>query len=337
MGIKRYILLSVVYMLAVGLYIYSFNGADFKLTISSFSLELPIAIWVIVPTILLFVVSVSHLVYYSLKEYWKNRALTKDFDIFKTVVADKVLGKDSGISYKTEWFKFIGQSLKMMEYKTNDSYNTNNEKIENIRAIVKDLEDGKIVDLKKYKLSDDNALTIKNNFNKLEEDEKYASTILKNCEDDNSELCHKAYFKYLGYASFSDITKLKFTPTKEAFRVLMERYLNEEDNFDMEITSIEEYLMKIKATREDYLELAYEIRVKLTPDSLEALFEKLYNSEDHPEVADAYLKVLYDLQMIEKMEEILDSSEEKEYQQFKTLLFLREHGKNVDSGIFLRF
>jgi len=41
--------------------------------------------------------------------------------------------------------------------------------------------------------------------------------------------------------------------------------------------------------------------------------------------------------MIDKIRDILENSDENEYRKFKTLLFLRDHGKNVDSGIFLRF
>jgi hypothetical protein len=150
-------------------------------------------------------------------------------------------------------------------------------------------------------------------------------------------LCKAAYLQFLGYASFEEIQKLGFTPTKETFRLMMERYLDEEDKFDMPLEAIENLLMQFKASREDYLELAYEIKVKLSPDALIALFEKLYNSPDHLAAADAYLYVLYELQMIDKIREILDNSDEDEFVKFKTLIFLRDHGKNVDSGIFLRF
>jgi len=48
MGIKRYVLLSIVYMLAVGLYVYSFNGDKYTLDLYALSVNLPIAIWIVV-------------------------------------------------------------------------------------------------------------------------------------------------------------------------------------------------------------------------------------------------------------------------------------------------
>ena len=338
MGIKRYILLTVVYILAIGLYVYSFNGDMYNLVVYKFSLELPVALWIVMPTILLFIASTSHMLYYSLKDFWKERAIKRDFENFKTAFSEKVLGEDSIVKYKTEYFKFIGKALKLLSYKDIADFNLEDEKIENNRQVVRDINDKKIVDLKKYRLSEDNNLLVKNSLNKLLNEQKYAGVILKNCKDESSELCKKAYLEYVKYASFEDIKKIGFTPTKEMFRILMERYLEEEGTvaINLSLDDIQELLMKFKANREDYLEFAYEIKSKLNPDALISLFSKLYNSPEHVAASDAYLYVLYELQMIDKIREILDNSDDEEFVKWKTILFLRDNGKNVDSGLFLR-
>ncbi|MBL0687201.1 MAG: fatty-acid--CoA ligase [Sulfurospirillum sp.] len=338
MGIKRYILLTVVYMLAIGLYVHSFSGESHTLSVHKFSLTLPISLWIILPIFFLFIASTIHMTYYSLKDFLKHRATNKDFESFKTALSEKVMGEDSAVKYRTDRFKFIGKSIKMMSYKSTKNFDSGDEKIELNRQVVEKLEDGDVLELKKYRLSFGNKLLEQNNFNKLTQDKKYALEILENCTDENNELCKKAYFEYIQYASFEDIKKIGFTPTKEMFIVLMERYLEEEGrvNISLDLESIQDLLMQFKANREDYLELAYEIKVKLDPDALIALFEKLYNSPDHTAVADAYLYVLYELQMIDKIRDILENSDKDEFMKWKTILFLREHGKNVDSGLFLR-
>jgi len=325
-------------MLAIGLYVYSFNGDVYTLSVYKFSLELPIAFWIVLPTILLFIASTTHMMYYSLKDFWKDRALKRDFENFKIALSEKVLGEDSTLKYKSEWFKFIGKSLKILKYKEIEDFNTEDERIEANRQVLKDLNDGKIVELKKYRLSSENILLEQNEMNRLQEDTKYSSTILKECKDTSSELYQKAYFEYIKYASYSDIKKLDFIPTKDMFRVLMERYLEEEGTvaIKLDLDEIQELLMQFKANREDYLELAYEIKTKLEPDALIALFEKLYNSPEHSAAADAYLYVLNELQMIDKVRDILENSDEEEFEKWKTILFLRDHGKNVNSGLFLR-
>ena len=93
-------------------------------------------------------------------------------------------------------------------------------------------------------------------------------------------------------------------------------------------------LEQFNADRADYLELAREIKIKLSPDALIALFEKLYNSKGSV-AADAYLYVLYDLQMIDKIRDILENSDRDEFVKFKTVLFLRDNGKSIDIDKFL--
>lgn len=45
--------------------------------------------------------------------------------------------------------------------------------------------------------------------------------------------------------------------------------------------------------------------------------------------ADAYLYVLYDLQMIDKIKDFR-YAEPDEFVKFKTVIFLRDHGKSID-------
>lgn len=339
MGIRRYIILTLVFLVGVGIYAYSLVGGEYTLSIYSFSMTLPIALWIVLPALLLFLASIFHMLYYSFKEYLQQRSLSKDFELFKTAFGRKVLGENSDFNYKTHFFKFVGKSLKGVHFNGFPPYvEIEDENIKSLCEVIAKVNSGEVVELKKYKLSQDNPLVTKARLNKLELDPKYAAVILKECDDEESELCKAAYMKFLSYASFDEIKKLGFKPTRETFRIMMERYLDEEDKFDIPLESIEELLLQFKATRDDYLELAYEIKTKLAPDAWMAMFEKLYNAPDqHSEAADAYLYVLYELQMIDKIREILEASDEGEYTKFKTLLFLRDHGKNVDSGLFLRF
>jgi hypothetical protein len=176
---------------------------------------------------------------------------------------------------------------------------------------------------------------IQNSINRLKIEPRFALEVLKNCKELNSELCLKAYDALLDFASFNEIKRYDFPQDKRTFRRMMERYLDADDSFDMDIKSIEDMLEQFNADRADYLELAREIKIKLSPDALIALFEKLYNSKGNV-AADAYLYVLYDLQMIDKIRELLLNSDPEDFVKFKTIMFLRDHGKSIDIDKFLR-
>jgi hypothetical protein len=202
-------------------------------------------------------------------------------------------------------------------------------------AIAISVANGNYEDLKKYKLSKTNPLVIQNSINRLKIEPRFALEVLKNCKELNSELGLKAYDALLDFASFNEIKRYDFPQDKRTFRRMMERYLDADDSFDMDIKSIEDMLEQFNADRADYLELAREIKIKLSPDALIALFEKLYNSKGNV-AADAYLYVLYDLQMIDKIRELLLNSDPEDFVKFKTIMFLRDHGKSIDIDKFLR-
>ncbi len=336
MGIKRYVLFSIIYLLAIGLYVYSFNGNSYTLNLYKLSFNLPIAIWIVAPTIILFLASISHLSYYNIKDFFYKRALKKDFNIFINIAKSSILGEKSNLKLKTDLFKVPGYILKTLEYlKKADIQDLDNEELKEYYNLVDNIRDGKYEDLKKYKLTGDNKLFIKNEENRLKVEPKYCYTILKNCDSLDKELCKNAYNELLNIGTFAEIKKYNFPIDKDIFRRMMEKYLDPEDDFDIDINSIKSMLEQFNATSEDYLELAEEIKVKLAPDQLIELFRKLYNEKGHI-AANAYLYTLYELEMIDKVRDILDNSEEDDFLKFKTLLFLRDHDKNIDTIKFLR-
>lgn len=334
MGIKRYFLVSLIYMLATGLYVYSFNGESYTLEFFGLAMTLPVAFWIVLPVFVLCVASMGHLVFYNFKDFLYKRAWKKDSEVFHEEAKNRILGEQGTASYKTEGFKFAGKMLQAMKFDPSLPSSFIEEDVAAASAVAISIANGNYEDLKKYKLSKENPLVVQNSINRLKVEPKYAFEVLKNCKELESDLCKKAYEALLGFASFNEIKRYSFPIDKYAFSRMMERYLNSDDSFEMDIKSIEEILEQLNADRIDYVELARKIKVKFSPDSLIALFEKLYNSKGTV-AADAYLYVLYDLQMIDKIREILLNSDPEEFVKFKTLLFLRDNGKSINIDTFL--
>ena len=335
MGIKRYIIVTLIYMLAIGLYVYSFNGENYTLELFGLSATLPVAFWIVVPLLLLVIASIGHLVFYNFKDFLYKRALKKDIELFQEAAKNRILGEEVNTSYKTDGFKFVGKVLQSMKFEPSVPTTFIEEDVANVCAVAISINNGNYEDLKKFKLSKTNPLVIQNSINRLSVEPKYALEVLKNCKDLESELCVKAYDALVNFASFNEIKRYDFPIDKRIFRRMMERYLDADDSFDMDIKSIEDMLEKFNADKGDYLELAREIKIKLSPDALIALFEKLYNSKGSL-AADAYLYVLYDLQMIDKIRELLLNSDPDEFVKFKTIMFLRDNGKSIDIDKFIR-
>ena len=164
----------------------------------------------------------------------------------------------------------------------------------------------------------------------LNQDKKYASTILKNCVDD--DLCHKAAKVLAEYANIDEIEKLNIKVDKDIFNTLISRV--GENDFKISNSKLIELIKELNLDKDELVNLMKDLKDKLTPDERVKLADDLLNS--FPDNAgEAYLYTMFDLQLIDKAREYLENSSKKEYTKFKHLLFLKDSGKNFDINLFV--
>ncbi len=333
MGLKKYILFSIIFIVAVGAYVYSFNGDTYTLTFFGVPLSLKVALWVVLPTVILVVTSVLHMVFYSFKNYLIQRNLQKDYKTYLQYVKYHMLGDRKNMNFTTKWYDLPARVLNHFKFDaTHDASDINDDELKEVIDILKKIESGEYVSLKKYKLPKDNYFVKKNILNKLSNDKKESENILKNCEDKSNEICQKAFEIYCTYASFSDIKKQDFEIKKEIFDKLMQRFEDKEDDFKLSVDELKELLKQFDFDKRDYLMYAKKLKTLLGPEAVLSTFETLSNEKE--EALQAYLYLLFEFQMIDKARELLLSLQSKECKKFKYILELKDCGKNFDIDIF---
>lgn len=333
MGVKRYILFSVIFVAILGIYVYSFQGGSYMLELFGIPITLPIAAWVIMPVVLVIVFSVLHMMYYSMRVYMANRALGKDYDTFIESSKATLLGEKYQPKFKTEWFKLPNEMLTAISSPKDGTQKLNNEVLRDICSNVANIKEGEFVDIKQYKLSSDNPLTIQNKLNELKSNPKVASEILRSCSDLETPLCAIAFETLLKNASYTEIKKFNFPLNAKHVLILLKRYEDKEDDIYMNEDDIGALMRKVPMGQDEYVEAARLLKRTINPDSLVAMFDEIYH--DNSEAGKGYLYTLFELQMLDRAREILQNSEEDEFQEFKTYLFLRDKGQNTDLKLLL--
>ncbi len=336
MGLKKYIIFGALLLIVMGVGIYSYTGDYYAMSIAGVNVDLPVAVWVMIPAFLLYLMTVFHLMFYGTLNFAKLRMIKKDSEKFVENAKRALLGKQvSGEGYKSEAFKLPGAILPLLNIdpKRSAHHRVYDDGIQDILEAKQRIKDGEVIDLSKFNLLPDNALVIKNAENALKQDPKYATTILKKCDD--KTLCQKAHLALADYASLDEIKKYEVEPTKELFYKLVDRIHAKENPIDMSDEDIISYVEKLDFTKEDFIELAKKLKNKLNPDRVILLFEKLAHEFPH-EAGDGYLYLLFELQMVDTAREYLENSSEEEYPVFKYLLFLKDSGKNFDTDLFFK-
>ncbi len=333
MGLRRYVFFAVVLVVLLGIYnVYVFQDKVYALNFFGTEITLPIALWVLVPAVILGFFSALHLMFYGFKNYVYNRSLLKDEDTFIQASKAALLGKSYEASFKTRWLSLPYQVLNVLSQK-----NPQIDKLENkdLKAICEDIaliKDKEYVNLKPYALSKDNPLFIQNTLNRLEKDPKSAAEVLKTCKE--SEKLQKVAFDILlKHATYTEIKKQNIALSPSQIIDILKRNADEEDSFVIEDSEVDALINTEGFDAKDYIQIVKAVKNKLNPQSLVAMFEGL--SAKYTEATKAYLYVLFELQMIDKVREILLNMDEEDGKNFEAYLFLRDNGKNIDIDRFI--
>ncbi|PID47190.1 MAG: hypothetical protein CR967_05410 [Proteobacteria bacterium] len=334
MGIKRYVFFVVVLIVLFAIYtVYQFQDATYTLAFFGINVTLPIVAWLLLPPVILAILSILHLMFYSMKVYMANRSLAKDYKSFVAASKASLLGKDYKAKFKTKWFKLPNDMLKAMRSSKEGVAKLEDEGLKKVCEDISGVEGEECIDLKSYKLQKDNPLFVQNQLNQLSKDPKMASKILKNCSSLDSELCKKAFDVLVDNASYTEIRRYNLPISPKHLFIILKRNISEEDNLFINDNEIDGFINSVQMNEKEYIELAKIIKDKLNPETIVAMFENLFKKD--VAAGKAYIYTLFELQMLDRAREVLENSEEGEFELLKAYLFLRDNWKSIDIEYFL--
>jgi hypothetical protein len=330
MGFKKYVIFSIILIIAVFGYVYSLELGDYNVTLLGYSLVLPVAAWVILPVSLLALVTYLHILFYSLLKYFKERAIKKDHETMISVIKSNLLEKTDVAKFKTKDFRNLSSILSQFKLSVNDSrFTSTDEELNKIVAYVQDIKDGKFVSDKSFKVNETTPLANLNMLNKVNEQIDFAVDVLKKPENFSSNVVRQSFENVLKEKTMTTVKKLykNIKLDKDLATKLFEKdAANNEFGFTAE--EILKIVKDLDYKKDDYLALAKNYESILQPDQIIVLFEKL--SAELEEATPAYLHVLCEYEMIEKVREIVSVTADTEFTAFKALLDLKEAGKHYD-------
>lgn len=336
MYLKRYTLGTLALMLFIGWYISQFLGYNQSESISFFGIHLPalpVAVLVLFPVFVLYVVSVLHMTYYSLKSFFKLRNYQKDYTMLVDMIMDELLNKDHHYHFKTQPYKLLAKVLENTSMTIDDNVElTENEKVNTVLNMLSDIKAGKVVDLKKFNLDTTNPIMVQNQKNRMMNLDLNPEEILSKSEKYSQDIIEKAYINYVAQAPMYAIEKYKEFITKDALFIILARVNSEENTLEVSNESLLDLIDRLELKKSDYMSISKELSIHMIPEQRIKLFEEL--SQKDEEANDAYFYTLLDLEMVEKAKECLDSVGPDDALKFRAYLDLKESGHNYNINLF---
>ncbi len=338
MYIKRYTIAALIFIILAGWYVYAFITQD-SMSLDFFGIPLPslsIALWVVLPMILLYLASVFHMAFYSMLGSFKLRKYEKDYEKLIDAIIEAYLGKENrNHVFKTPRYKLLGELVDntVLFPSQTLSADTANEKINNVIKLINNIKSGEVVELKKYSLPADNALVIQNERNRYKKGDISAEDILSHANKYDRNLCVEAYTDYVKTAPLYAIEKYKEFLTKEALFIILQRVNASENALEVSNDVLLALFEKLDLDKNDYIKISTVLAGGMLPEQRIKLFETL--SEEKDEAMDAYLYTLFDLEMLAPADEILENSQPNEYLNFKSYRALKECNKHFNINLFI--
>jgi hypothetical protein len=338
MYIRRYTIAALLLIILIGWYVYAFITQE-SISIDFFGVVLPplsIAILVVVPLVLLYIASVTHMIFYSFLSNLKLRKYEKDYEKIVDAIVDAYLGKENRSNkFKTDRYQLLGALVDNATIFPSAELNSDidNKKISETLELINKIKNSQAVDLKKYALPSYNSLVVQNERNRYKNGEIKAEDILSNNNKFDDAILKEVYIDFVKESPFQAIEKYKKALTKEALFEIISRINSEKNTLEISNESLMALFKTLELNSNDYIKISQKLSKGMNPEQRIKLFELLSNEDEN--IMDAYLYTLFDLEMIAPAKEILGNSQENEYVQFKAYLSLRESGKHFDINLFI--
>lgn len=330
MGLKKYIICSFLFMLIIYAYAFSLELGIYRASFIDLSISLPVAAWIILPVVLLFIATILHMFFYSVVNSFKEKSLEKDEQTMLSLFKTSLLGKTFNKKFKTKAFRNTSKIFSQFDIFVKDNtFSSTDDELNNIVAKIQDVKNGKYIEDKNINFKEKAYLNDLNLKNKILENSEFCLEILKKPEDYNEVIVEQAFEQVLKEKDI-EIVKRVYGSIKLTKDFVFRIFEKDAENEDFSFTNEE----ALKLTNEvgfdenDFVKLARIYESIIKPDQIIGLFSKLSAEKD--EATKAYLHVLCEYEMIDKVKEILATVKDTEYTAFRALIDLKQVGKNYN-------
>jgi predicted house-cleaning noncanonical NTP pyrophosphatase (MazG superfamily) len=332
MGLKKYILGSVLLILVVFAYTFSIESGDYRVELLDNVILLPVAAWVVVPTIVLFVLSVLHIIFYGMKNYFEIKSIKKDTSSLKNLLNKKLLKEKTNEIFKNKDLKEIADILSQLDIDITDTnFSSQDNNVTKTAKQLFEIRAGKFVSTKELKLNDSNPIMVENILNKIKIDDDYALDIVKNSKKYTPNIVKSAFLRVLESKSITTVKKIleDIKLDSDMLMALFKKDSEQKVDFAMDNEAIIKLLKSVTLSNSQLIQMANIYKQSMTPDQIIKLFEDLTTIDESYTVV--YLYVLSQYEMLDKMRDILENSASDEYLPFKALVDLKDAGKHTYS------
>ncbi len=329
MKLGLYIFASLALIATVGALTYTVNPNYYLVEMMGVNFNFPIALWLIMPMVLLLVFTLLHMFFYGLKNYFLLKKWRKDTLTLEDALYWSLVNEPKEQKYAIDEVGASAVLLAKASINLSDNVEGLTPRLARVVNIIQKIKNGEYVDLKELKMTkvfnQGNPILVQNRLNCLESNDKFVEGVLR-ASSDYSEVVQKEALET--FARKEDFTKarkyVKVFDVKN-FLVMLQRVSTQND-LGLSADILSEFVHALELKCEDYIQIAVITKKYFKPEENLLLFRE-YQSKNE-KAQNAYLYLLFEYELMEQVANYLDEHDENDFMKFRALYTLKKaHSK----------
>ncbi|MCF6243802.1 MAG: hypothetical protein L3J43_02055 [Sulfurovum sp.] len=324
MRLGLYIFAGLALMAMVGAFTYTITPDNFIIELMGVNFNFPIAVWVVLPMLLLFLFTIGHMLFYGVRNYFKLKKWERDTDTLEDALYWSLVNEPKEQKYAIENIKNRAVLLSKASLNMSDNIEGLTPRLAKVVNIIQKIKNGEYIDLKDEKMhkvfNEGNPILIQNRLNQLTEGDKFVEDVMKASSDYSLPVQKEALTLFAQKEDFESARKYAKVFDVESFFLMLDR-VNSEDDIGLTKEILNDFVEALKFSCADFIKIAQVTKKYFKPDENLALF-RTYQKEN-PKAQNAYLYLLFEYELLDQVSSYLEEHEPNEFIKFRAFYKLK--------------
>lgn len=325
MRLGLYIFASLSLIMVMGGLVYLINSDNFIIEFMGVNFNLPIAIWVVLPMVVFFILTVFHMFVYGFQNFFKLKKWEKDATTLEDALFWSLINEPQRKRYLIDNLEDFAIILDKASLSIDDNIDGLSPKLSRVLNVILKIKQGEYIDLKEHKLSgllqDGNPLLIQNRLNRLKNDETFVEEVMKSSSKYSKAVQSQALDIFSKTKDFDEAIKYKdIFEVKHLFAILERVTLK--NNLGLTSEVLTEFIYTLPLECEDFIKVVLITKKYFKPEENLKLFKEYQSQNDKAQ--NAYIYLLFEYELLEQASSYLSEQEPSEFLKFRALSELKK-------------
>lgn len=329
MRIALYIFVTFALMALIAAFTYTINPDYYVIELMGINFNFPVALWMVLPMLLLFIFTLIHMFIYGLKNYFILKKWQKDAGTLEDALYWSLINEPKEQKYGIDVLRSSASLLGKASLDISDNMEGLTTRLTRVINIIQKIKNGDYVDLKEEKMSkvfhSGNPILIQNHLNRLHSDDKFIEDVLKSTSGYSEIVVTEALAAFARKENFAKARKYVKVFDIKSFFIMLER-VTEENNLELTPEILTDFVQALDIGCQDFIKIASVTKKYFNPEENLTLFSG-YQLKN-PKAQNAYLYLLFEYELLDQVATYLNEQEDHEFIKFRALWELKqEHTK----------